>query len=234
MTLPKKLDVFVEEVLHCPKRQCPFWQDSPGRYPKFSYGNPRSRVLAVFQNPGSPEKSIHGEANQELSRNIKTVSAAEMRRWSNAGITNWLYKLHGLPESLFNLNGKTFLDSYYITQAYRCPDPLQTTSSMVRQAQSHCSDHLAREFAIKRPRTVMAFGINALQAVANVVNPSFRARNLKDLFLSKTLFDWNGIRVAPLVHPDGFWKNPSIPKDKYLSTVRWYCDQTELLIGVTT
>ena len=215
-----KLDQFSEKVLHCEKTRCPFHQSRPGAYPKFSYGNARSDVMAVFQNPGQP-------TYQEQRRTIETVTVAEMRQWANSGASSWLSTYIDDP-SLLEYGKQSFLDSYYMTQAYRCPDPLDAVTAKERkEAMRHCSDHLRQEILIVRPKVILCFGREALDSVRAILLPSGRIAGLKTLFSAKTIFEWRGTRVFPLVHPNGYWKNPSMSKAEYLSILRWYIDQIE-------
>ena len=215
-----KLAQFANSVLHCAKTQCPFHQTRPGGYPKFSYGTATAKVVAVFQNPGQP-------TSQEKLKTIRTVTVEEMRLWANDGVTNWLRKyLDDL--SILEYDGRPFLDSYYITQAYRCPDPLDKNKQKKRkQAMRHCSDHLSKEIRIIRPKAVLAFGKEALESVRDTLSPSSEIDGLKTLFSEKRVFEWSGIRVFPLVHPNGYWKSPAMTKNNYLEILRWYVSQIE-------
>ena len=169
-----RLDQFAENVLHCAKTQCPFHQIRPGGYPKFSYGNPRSKVMAVFQNPGQP-------TYQERQKTIETVTVGEMRQWANAGVSNWLGTyLDDL--STLEYGKRSFLDSYYFTQAYRCPDPLDENKKKGKTAMRQCSDHLREEINIIKPRIILAFGGEALEGVRRILSPSIKISGLKMLF----------------------------------------------------
>ena len=214
------LDLFAENVLHCVKTQCPFHQCRPGGYPKFSYGNARSRVVAVFQNPGQP-------TCQEKFKTIETVTVGEMRLWANIGVSHWL-NTNLDDASVLEYDGRSFLDAYYITQAYRCPDPLdQEIQGQRKSAMRHCSDHLRQEFHIIKPRVVLAFGREALESVKNILLSSGSRIDLKIkmLFSEKKILEWSGIRVFPLVHPSGYWRKPSMKKGEYIDTIRWYISQ---------
>ena len=215
-----KLDQFAEKVLHCAKTECPFHQTRPGGYPKFSYGNMRSRVMAVFQNPGQP-------TYQEQQKTIETVTIEEMRRWADAGVSNWM-RTYLDDLSILEYNERSFLDSYYMTQAYRCPDPSDTEKAKRRKAaMSHCSDYLRQEIRIIKPKVILAFGGEALESVRAVLSPSSKISGLKMLFAEKKVFEWNGVRVFPLVHPNGYWRSPSMNKFEYLNTLSWYVSQIE-------
>ncbi|MCY4652600.1 MAG: hypothetical protein OXC95_05485 [Dehalococcoidia bacterium] len=215
-----KLDQFAEKVLHCEKTQCPFHQTRPGAYPKFSYGNARAEVMAVFQNPGQP-------TYQEQSRTIDTVTVAEMRQWANSGVSSWLGTYIDNLSTL-EYDTRFFLDSYYMTQAYRCPDPLD--ADMVkkrREAMRHCSEHLRQEILVVKPKAILCFGREALESVKAILSPSGRIDGIKTLFSAKKIFEWDGTTVFPLVHPNGYWRSPSMSKTEYLSILRWYIDQIE-------
>ena len=215
-----KLDQFAEKVLHCGKTQCPFHQTRPGAYPKFSYGNARAEVMAVFQNPGQP-------TYQEQRRTIENVTVTEMRRWANSGVSAWLGTYIDNP-SILEYGKRPFLDSYYMTQAYRCPDPLDAATAKKRkEAMRHCSDHLRQEILIVRPKAILCFGREALESVKVILSPSSKIAGLKTLFSTKTIFEWCGTSVFPLVHPNGYWRSPSMSKAEYLSILRWYIDQIE-------
>ena len=215
-----RLDRFAEKVLHCAKTQCPFHQTRPGGYPKFSYGNPRAKIMAVFQNPGQPTP-------QEKRKTIETITVGEMRRWANMGVSGWLSKYLDGP-SVLEYDKSPFLDSYYMTQAYRCPDPLdEDKRKRGKVAMRHCSDHLRLEIDIIKPKVILAFGSPALESVKNVLSPGSKVTGLKALFSEKTIFEWNGVRVFPLVHPNGYWRSPSMSKTEYLSILSWYVSQIE-------
>lgn len=225
--MPTKLNQFAEKVLHCAKIECPFWQDRYGAYPKFSYGNTRSNVMIVFQNPGQP-------VGKESSKTIQDVTIREMRNWAGEGVVNWLIGSRNLPTTLFNLKNEDFLRSYYITQSYRCPDPLDKAfaDKTREKARQECLDYFREEARLARPTVVLAVGKDALRSVRDVLSPSTRIREIygiKNLFLSKKVFEWNGVRVYPIPHPDGIWRNPAIPQDEYINTVRWYIRQIEKL-----
>ena len=215
-----KLGKFAEQVLHCEKTQCPFHQTRPGAYPKFSYGNARAEVMAVFQNPGQP-------TYQEQRRTIETVTVAEMRRWANSGVSSWLGTYLDDP-SILEYDKQPFLDSYYMTQAYRCPDPLdEDKAKKGKEAMRHCSDHLRQEILIVRPKVILCFGREALESVKAILSPGGKIAGIKALFSAKTIFEWGATSVFPLVHPNGYWRSPSMSKAGYLSTLRWYIDQIE-------
>ena len=215
-----KLDQFVENVLRCAKTQCPFYQTRPGAYPKFSYGNARAEVMAVFQNPGQP-------TGQERRKTIDTVTVEEMRRWANSGVSNWL-SAYIDDLSVLEYGARSFLDSYYMTQAYRCPDPLDADMAKRRkEAMRHCSDHLRQEILIVEPKVILCFGREALDSVKAILSPNGKIAGLKTLFSEKTIFEWDGTRVFPLVHPNGYWRSPSMKKAEYLSILRWYVGQIE-------
>ena len=214
-----KLDEFVEGVLHCEKTQCPFHQTRAGAYPKFSYGNVQAEVMAVFQNPGQP-------IDQERRRTIGTVTPKEMRRWANPGVSGWLKKTLG-GTSILEYSARPFLASYYITQAYRCPNPIDKKRvKRSEEARRHCSDYLEQEIQIVKPKVILCFGAPALKSVRDILSPRCRTKGIKTLFREKTIFEWCGIRVFPLVHPSGYRRNPSM-KERYASTLRWYVDQIE-------
>ena len=215
-----KLGQFAEQVLHCEKTQCPFHQTRPGAYPKFSYGNARAKVMAVFQNPGQP-------TYQEQRRTIETVTVAEMRRWANSGVSSWLGTYIDDP-SILEYDEQPFLDSYYMTQAYRCPNPLDAdTAKKRKEAMRHCSDHLRQEILIVRPKAILCFGREALESVKAILSPDGKIDRIKDLYSAKVIFEWGGASVFPLVHPNGYWRSPSMSKAEYLSILRWYIDQIE-------
>ena len=210
-----RLDRFAQKVLHCAKTQCPFHQTRPGGYPKFSYGNPRAKIMAVFQNPGQP-------IPQEQQKTIDTVTIKEMRQWANSGVTDWLSKHIDL--SALEYDGRPFLDSYYITQAYRCPDPPNKTSAKENKARRDCLDYLRQEINIIKPEVILTFGRPALESVKNILSPSSKVTGLTTLFLEKKVIKWDGVRVFPLVHPNGC-KYYGITKVQYTKTVRWYVSQ---------
>ena len=91
----------------------------------------------------------------------------------------------------------------------------------------HCSDHLSKEIRIIRPKAVLAFGKEALESVRDILSPSSEIDGLKTLFSEKRVFEWSGIRVFPLVHPNGYWKSPAMTKNNYLDILRWYVSQIE-------
>ena len=215
-----KLGQFAEQVLHCEKTQCPFHQTRPGAYPKFSYGNARAEVMAVFQNPGQP-------TYQEQRRTIETVTVAEMRRWANSGVSSWLSTYIGDP-SILEYGKQPFLDSYYMTQAYRCPDPLDAdTAKKSKEAMRHCSDHLRQEILIVRAEGYFVFWPGSSGKCKGNPLAGGKIAGIKALFSAKTIFEWGGTSVFPLVHPNGYWKSPSMSKSEYLSILRWYIDQIE-------
>ncbi len=214
-----KFDEFVKGVLHCKRSQCPFRQCRPGAYPKFSYGNPQAEVMAVFQNPGQP-------IGQELRRTIETVTPSEMRRWANSGVSGWLKENLG-GTSILEYGARPFLASYYITQAYRCPDPIdKRRAKRSEEARRHCSDYLEQEIQIVKPKVILCFGARALSSVREILSPRCRAEGIKSLFREKMVFEWSGIRVFPLVHPSACRRDPSM-KEQYVRTLRWYVSQIE-------
>ena len=220
MNMSTKLDQFAENVLHCAKTQCPFHQTRSGAYPKFSYGNARAEVMAVFQNPGQP-------TYQEQRRTIETVTVTEMRRWANSGVSNWLSTYIDDP-SILEYGTRSFLDSYYMTQAYRCPDPLDADMAKKRkEAMRHRSSHLRQEILIVKPKVILCVGGEALESVKAILSPSGRIAGLKTLFSAKKIFEWGGTAVYPLVHPNGYWRSPSMSKSEYLRILRWYVGQIE-------
>ena len=210
-----RLEQFAENVLHCAKTQCPFHQTRPGGYPKFSYGNPISKVIAVFQNPGQP-------TYQEQQKTIDTVTVKEMRRWANGGVTNWLSKHIDL--SALEYDGRPFLDLYYMTQAYRCPDPPNKTSAKQNKARRDCLDYLRQEINIIKPKVILTFGGEALESVRSILSPSSKVAGLTTLFLEEKVIEWDGVRVFPLVHPNGY-KYFGITKVQYTQIVHRYVSQ---------
>ena len=191
-----------------------------GAYPKFSYGNPLAEVMAVFQNPGQP-------TYQEQRRTIETVTVAEMRQWANSGVSGWLGSYID-KVSILEYSKQSFLDSYYMTQTYRCPDPSDSvTAKERREAAQNCSDHLREEILIVRPKVILCFGREALESVKAILSPGVRVGGIKTLFSAKAIFEWDGTTVFPLVHPNGYWRNPGMSKAEYLSILRWYIDQIE-------
>ena len=217
-----ELDQFAEKVLHCAKTQCPFHQRTrPGAYPKFSYGNAGAKAMAVFQNPGSP-------THQEQLRIIETVTVEEMREWANAGVSNWLTRRIGNLSAL-EYNGRDFLHGYYLTQAYRCPDPPgQVPDRNRREAERHCSSYLREEIRIIKPEVILCFGLPALKSVRAILAPNSKTPAITPLFTKKKILTWSGIKVFPLLHPDGFWKYPtSMSREEYTNILRWYVSQIE-------
>ena len=155
------------------------------------------------------------------------MTVEEMRRWANSGVSGWLGTYIDNP-SILKYGRQSFLDSYYMTQAYRCPDPLDADMAKRRkEAMRHCSGHLRQEILIIRPKVILCFGREALESVKAVLSSSARIAVLKTLFSTKTIFEWGGTRVFPLVHPNGYWKSPSMSKADYLGTLCWYIDQIE-------
>lgn len=163
-------------------------------------------------------------------KGIDNITVNEMRKWAGEGVQRWLFGLGRVPHTLFNLGGHNFLELYYLTQAYRCPDPEgETFANRERgRARRECLHHLREEISIVRPRVVLAFGTDALRSVRDVLSPETPIKEiskLKALFESKTIFEWNNVRVFPMVHPNGYWKSPSISTRKYHDIVRWYIEQ---------
>lgn len=223
--MSNKLKRFSEKVVHCRNSNCPYRQDGLGRYPKFSHGNLNSNVMAVFQNPGKPTSS-------ELRRDITTVTVDEMRKWASEGVQRWLFELpgRGLPRTLFDLGHHGFLELFYLTQAYRCPDPEDGmyADRKRRSAREECFHYLQEEISVVQPTVILAFGKDALRSVRDVLSretPIKDISKLKYLFESKKIFVWKRVRVFPMVHPDGYWKNPPISAENYEGIVRWYMEQ---------
>lgn len=221
----EKLNQFSEKVVSCQKSTCAYRQTCPGRYPKFSHGSISSKIMLVFQNPGKPTSC-------ELQRDINNVTVDEMRRWAGEGVRRWLFGLpgRGLPHTLFNLRDDDFLGLYYLTQAYRCPDPADRKfADRERQnARKECLQYLKEEISLVRPTVILTFGKDALRSVRDLLSPETPVKEisrLKLMFESKTIFMWKRVRVFPMVHPDGFWKNPPMSATRYQEIVRWYVEQ---------
>jgi len=217
--MTKVPEAFMEKVLHCQK-DCPLWSCEPGRYPKFGYGNPESDLMAVLENPGSPDRD---DANIELEKNIKNVTVEHMRQGANRGIMNWL-EYRGLPSSLFNVGNQSLLEAFYITQAFRCPGPKRKpTDGAKEQARRTCLPYLVEGIGYVRPRAIVCIGRAALSSVYEALHGTKSPRlKVKELFLSGWEGNWRDIRILAIVHPDGFWKAPSIPKEEYVKHVRRY------------
>ena len=93
-------------------------------------------------------------------------------------------------------------------------------------------DYLIEEISIVKPKAVLAFGTDSLRSVRDTLSPVTPIKEIsgiKKLFLSKKVFEWNGVRVCPIVHPDGIWRNPAIPQEEYVNTIRWYIRHIEKL-----
>ena len=60
-----------------------------------------------------------------------------------------------------------------------------------------------------------------------ILSPGGKIAGIKALFSAKTIFEWGGTSVFPLVHPNGYWRSPSMSKAEYLSILRWYIEQIE-------
>lgn len=219
----EKIDRFAEKVLHCAKTQCPFHQTRPGAYPKFSYGNARADVMAVFQNPGQP-------TFQERRKTIKMVSVEEMRQWANSGLSNWLKKYRIHPSEL-EYGARSFLDSYYMTQSYRCPDPLGgILESQKSEAREQCLAYLRQEIAIVQPKVILCFGNRALQSVKDILSPSSpKPSGIATLFDQKRIFEWDGKWVFPLIHPAARGQYSYAYKRDRFGILRWYVDQIKRL-----
>ena len=225
LAMSAKLKQFSEKVVNCQNSNCGYRQTCLGRYPKFSHGSISSKIMVVFQNPGKP-------TDCELQRDINNVTVDEMRKWAGEGVQRWLFGLpgRGLPRTLFDLGVQDFLGLYYLTQAYRCPDPenRRYADTERQNARKECLQYLKEEIAIVRPIAILAFGKDALRSIRDLLSPEIPIKEisrLKPLFESKTIFVWKNVRVFPMVHPDGFWKNPPISAKRYTETVRWYVEQ---------
>ena len=142
------------------------------------------------------------------------------------GVSGWLRKYLDDP-SVLEYNETPFLDSYYMTQAYRCPDPLDENKQKRKLAMHHCSEYLRQEIDVIKPKVILAFGGEALEGVKRILSPHTKINGLKMLFSEKIIFEWNGTKVFPLVHPNGYWRSPSMSKSGYLDTLRWYISQIE-------
>ena len=84
-----------------------------------------------------------------------------------------------------------------MTQAYRCPDPLDEDKAKRRPlAMRQCSDYLRQEILIVRPRVILCFGGEALKSVKAILSPSGKIAGLKTLFLDKTILEWRGVATC--------------------------------------
>ena len=93
-------------------------------------------------------------------------------------------------------------------------------------------DYLNEELSIVKPKAVLAFGGDALRSIRDTLSPETPVKDLsglKKFFLSKKVFEWNGVRVYPIPHPNGIWRDPVIPQKEYENIVRWYIRQIEKL-----
>ena len=77
-----------------------------------------------------------------------------------------------------------------MTQAYRCPYPLDADTAKKRvEAKRDCSDHLRKGILIVRSKAILCLAREALEGVKAILSPSGRIPRLKTLFPAKTIFE---------------------------------------------
>ena len=218
-----ELENFIEQNLRCNKRECSFRCEEKGYYRRFGYGNRNSKIMAVFQNPGAPTKTRLGE--MEL-RCINSITVEEMRNEARTGVSNWLFEENKkFDRNTFSINGIEFLESFYITQAHKCPDSRKEISANERnKVNVFCSENLLkREIELIQPTVVFAFGKYALSAVSQCFGFEKDVKRSKIKKDFKSIKDpngfrgflWNGTLVLPIPHPGSLWRYPNIKKDEF-------------------
>jgi uracil-DNA glycosylase family 4 len=229
-----KKEILFESILHCQNKGCHFYNEKTGYYPRFAYGNPNSKIMIVFQNPGAPTEKRLKEVFLSLG-NINTITMEDMRKEAHVGVSNWLDKENkNFKGELFTLNGKGLLDGFYITQAYKCPDPKKASEISGKERNEVrllCKSYLEQEIELIKPKVIFAVGTESLFSVAEIFNTKSIIKNtgIKTLFREEKYYNWlydgQDVLVFPLVHPDGIWRNPSIDKSQYQNTVNKYLEK---------
>jgi uracil-DNA glycosylase family 4 len=228
-------EALFDKILHCQNKDCHFYNEKPGFYPRFAYGNPDSQIMIVFQNPGAPTKERLKDAFLNL-KNIKTVTLEDMRREAHEGVSNWLKgENKNFKGGLFELNGKGLLESFYITQSYKCPDPRKAkeiSGKERKEVRMRCKEYLQQEIELTKPKVILAVGTESLFSIAEIFDKKSSIKEgIKALFQKEIYYRWeykgHEILVFPIVHPDGIWRNPPIDKSQYQNTVKKYLNMVE-------
>src|SRR5579872_316335 len=87
-----------EAVIRC-RLNCPYRNEAPGYYPKPPRGPHTSKVMIVFENPGSPEgKNTTREGSPEMAFTIADITLDDALRLCIQGQRAWLFETSRLDK----------------------------------------------------------------------------------------------------------------------------------------
>jgi uracil-DNA glycosylase len=183
-----------ETVIHC-ALACPFRNEAAGYYPKPPRGPHDSKVMMVFENPGSPkDKNTRSEGHPEMTYTIRDIGLRDALHFTIQGQRNWLFKTAKLNKATWDEAGFVIGESVYTTDSHRCPDPAgqkgldraeQAKANKQRLANKHkarvlCSQYLKEELRLVNPNVIVAFGEYARRSIEMLegVNWSGKTRTM--------------------------------------------------------
>lgn len=218
--MEKKLNDFIEKILAHPNndycKNCAFkCEKKEMYYPRFAYGNVDSKIMLVFQNPGRPSEKRLPEI---AKKTWEAINYEGMLKEASTGVTNWLFNENKkFDEDNFTIEGKKgFLDSFYITQSYRCPDLEDKAKSdkLRKSVLETCKNVLVDELEIVKPKYIITFGTQARKSILEIYGIKL---NKNSIPLKKNFKEFNTTYQndkSPIIiscpHPDSLWRNPPI------------------------
>lgn len=117
------------------------------------------------------------------------------------GLNHFSLKSDVIFDSFRNMCEKVLLvnmDEIYITNILKCS--VNLNSSQVEESIEICIDYLKKQLELAKPDIIITLG----EAYNKMMNSN---ENISDI--SGNIYDYNSIKLLPIMHPEFIYKNPS-------------------------
>src|SRR5260370_27129363 len=204
-----------QAVIRCPL-QCPYRNEAPGYYPKPPRVPHTSKVMIVFENPGSPDgRNTTRDGKPEMDHTIADIALLDALHFCIQGQRAWLFQSNQLNKAKWDEAGFVIGETVYTTDSHKCPNPKDPEKKKRKaQARKLCLAYLREEIRLIQPKAIIVFGDPARRSVESLGGVKWSGA-LKRMPDDKRVQTAGGRLYAVLPHPDGLWRYPPMAREEY-------------------